>query len=326
MKSVMQTKEWSELRQSQGWRVHEVEDVFVLEKKLPFGFSFLYAPEVDFMSISTKLQKIYENTKKIAKENRAIFTRFDFINQKNSLFGEKMVKILNQNQFIKSFEEIQPEFRQIIDITGSEEKILTKMKPKGRYNIKIAQKHGLEIAHSLQLTADSKKPKKTDIDEFYKIFVETAKRDGFQIRPKSYFQKLYEILGAAGLAEIITVRYNGVAVASGIFTFYDGIVTYLYGASLSQYRNTMAPYLMHWEAIREAKHRDYKFYDLLAIAPFGKIRMTNDELRMTKKYSGITRFKEQLGGIKYQTVGSWDIVNRPGWYKIFRFIEKIRRS
>lgn len=314
MKSVMQTKEWAKLRESQGWRVHLVEDVFVLEKKLPFGFSFLYAPEVDFFTVN--FTKFLPKIQEISKKSHTIFARVDFINQKNSLFGEKIAKILNQNQFIKSFEEIQPEFRQIIDMAGSEERILAKMKPKGRYNIKIAQKH--------ELTID----KNGDIDEFYKIFIETARRDGFQIRPREYFQKLYEILAPAGLAEIITIRYNGTAVASGIFTFYDSVASYLYGASLSQYRNTMAPYLMHWEVIREAKYRNCRFYDLLAIAPFGEIRnpsTSSGQANSKHKYSGITRFKEQFGGIKYQTMGSWDLINKPTIYALFKILEQIRR-
>lgn len=312
MRSLLQTQEWAMVKQAQGWRVHWIEEILVLEKKLPFGLSFLYAPEVDFYKFSTKLQKFYENTKKIANDSHAIFTRLDLINQKNNKINEKIAKILTNYGFIKSFEEIQPEYRQIVNISGSEERILTQMKPKGRYNIKVAEKNSVVVEKS------------ENVDEFYKIFRETAGRDGFEVRPKKYFEDLFKILHEANLAELLVCRYNGKAIAAGIFTFYEGIATYLYGASSSEDRQVMAPYLMHWEAIREAKKRDCKFYDLLAIEPFDtryKIQDTNSK----HKYAGITRFKEQFGGIKYQTVGSWDLVHKPTWYWMFKIAEKMRR-
>ena len=316
MKSLLQTKEWANLKESQGWRVHWVDEILVLEKPLPFGLSFLYTPEVDFFKVnfSTFLPKI----KEISQKSHSIFARLDFLNQKNSLFGPKIEKILKQKLFIKSFEEIQPEYRQIVDITKAEEMILIKMKPKGRYNIKVAQKSGLVVEKSDPSTSLGT----GNIDEFYKIFVETAQRDGFEIRPKKYFQELLQILKSAGLAEMLIIRYNGTPVAAGIFTFYKEMASYMYGASLSEYRNVMAPYLMHWEAIKLAREKGCKFYDLLAVSPFG----SDIDSNLVVKYAGISRFKEQFGGIKYQTVGSWDLVTKSCWYWLFKIIEKIRRK
>jgi lipid II:glycine glycyltransferase (peptidoglycan interpeptide bridge formation enzyme) len=308
MQSLLQTKEWASLRESQGWRIHWADEILVLEKPLPFGLSFLYVPEVDFFKID--FAKFLPKIKEISNKSHSIFLRLDCLNQKNSVFGSKIEKILQPKKFIKSFEEIQPEYRQIVDISKSEETILAKMKPKGRYNIKLAEKHGIVVEKS------------ENIDEFYKIFIETAHRDGFQIRPKKYFEKLFKILKSAGLAEMLVSRYNGIPVAAGIFTFHQEMASYMYGASLSKYRNLMAPYLMHWQAIKLAKAKGCRFYDLLAISPFG----ANADKKLVAKYEGITRFKEQFGGIKYQTIGSWDLVTKSCWYWLFKMIEKIRRS
>ena len=51
MKSLLQTPEWVSVKVSQGWKSHEIEGVFVLEKSLPMGRSFLYAPEVEWEAI-----------------------------------------------------------------------------------------------------------------------------------------------------------------------------------------------------------------------------------------------------------------------------------
>lgn len=313
MKSLLQTKEWAKLRESQGWRVHWVENILVLEKPLPMGLSFLYVPEVDFYKL--EIAKNIEKIKEIAKKSQAIFIRLDILNKKNSKFSQIIASNLKKYNFIKAFEEIQPEYSQITDITKSDEQILTAMKPKGRYNIRVAQKN------QVTCTKYQESEIKEGINIFYDLFKKTASRDGFGIRPKAYFEKLMEILSPAGLAELLVCSYNGKPVAAGIFTFYDEMASYLYGASSSEARNVMAPYLMHWEAIKLAKEKDCKLYDLLAISPFGE----NPNQKLVKKYEGITRFKEQFGGRKVQTFGSWDLVTKPLWYNLFKMIEKMRR-
>lgn len=316
MHSLLQTKEWTDFKASQGWMSHQIDDIFVLEKKLPLRQSFLYAPEVEYKLLQNT--KIYKNTKEIAENNHAIFFRLEVIDE----FDEKIVEILEKNHFIKSFEEIQPEWRQIIDLAKSEAEILAQMKQKGRYNIKIAQRNGVIIEKS------------KNIDDFYKIFRETAKRDGFEIRPKQYFEKMMNIFGSRDVAELWVAKYNERTIAAAIVTFYDGVATYLYGASSDEYRNVMAPYVLHWRIIQEAKKLGMARYDLLAVSPEDRNRLEENgkwlgNRKMENrdhKYAGITRFKEQFGGRKVQIVGSWDLVYKPSWYKIFKIIENFRRK
>lgn len=313
MKSLLQTKQWADLRQSYGWQAHWIEDILVLEKPLPFGKSFLYVPEPDFGSIDFKV--FMPKVAQIAKNSQSIFLRIDFINKKD----EAIEKSLKKFKFIKAFEEIQPEDRQIIDISQSENEILAQMKPKGRYNIKIAEKNGVEVAES------------GNISIFYDIFCQTAKRNGFSIRPLKYFQDLYDILAASDNVKLLIASYNEKPIAAEIVTFYGQTASYLYGASLDDFRNVMAPYLMHWEAIKLAKEKGCKYYDLLAVAPQGEIRNSplgmNFEIRkLMEKYAGITRFKEQFGGEHVKLLGSWDFVYKPIWYAGFKIAEKLRRA
>lgn len=329
MKSLLQTKQWAALRQAQGWQIHWVEEILILEKKLPLGKSFLYSPENEWENIDTKYEIIYENTKKLAENSKAIFLRLEILDK----YDEKIVQKLKENGFIKSFEEVQPEWRQIIDITKTEDEILAQMKEKGRYNIRVAKKHNIVIENP---PAGGEK-----IDEFYTIFCQTAKRDGFQIRPKQYFEKLFENLKNDNLVELLVAKYNGKTIAAEIVTYYDGVASYLYGASANEYRNLMAPYLLHWQAILNGKKRNCKTYDLLAIEPFRqpqsaigfdgnninfKAAESGKRTVAQHKYTGITRFKEQFGGRKVHLVGSWDYVYRPTWYKLFKMAEQLRRK
>lgn len=295
--SLLQTSQWAQLKEKNGWQAFEVEHVWVLVKTLPGGKSFLYAPEVEW----NKIVNIITNIKNILEKHRPIFIRLEILDK----IDDNIIKILKENRFIKSFEEVQPEWRQVINIADSEEKILAGMKQKGRYNIKVAQKHNVVIEKS------------TNINKFYEIFCQTAKRDGFEIRPRQYFEELMQILEPAGLAELWLARYNEKTIAAVIVTFYQGVASYLYGASSDEFRNLMAPYLLHWRVIQRAKEKGCRTYDLLAVAPEGV---------ENHKYTGITRFKEQFGGEKIQIVGSWDLVFKPFWYKIFKIVENYRRK
>lgn len=299
MKSLLQTKEWAALRESQGWQVHAVDDISVLEKSLPFGKSFLYVPEITMGEIEN-IQTFIINIQKNINTKNTLFIRLDILDEKDAEITQK----LTENGFIKSFEEIQPETRQIVEITGTDEEIMGSMKEKGRYNTRIAQKRGVAIEKS------------ENIDEFYKIFQDTAKRDGFEIRPKEYFKKMLEILAPQGFAELLLARYNGKTIAAEIVTYYGETASYLYGASSSEDRNVMAPYLLHFESMRRARDKGCKYYDLLAVAPEGEEK---------HKYAGISRFKRQFGGRTVQLVGSWDYILKPVWYKLFKLAEKTRR-
>ncbi len=306
MKSLLQTQEWVDLKVSQGWKSEKIDDIFVLEKPLPMGLSFLYAPEVEWRTIKD-LQNFLEKIQKNIKKNGTIFVRLEILDEND----KKMVQKLREKKFIKAFEELQPEWRQIIDISKSEEEILAQMKPKGRYNIKVSQKHGVEVTICpIDRLNDG-------IEIFYDLYQQTAEHQKLSLRDKKYFLEMMKSLYPRGEAAIIIARYNHVPLAAIIVTFYDRAASYLYGGTSRLHKEVMAPYATHWQAILEAKKRGCKIYDLLAIAP--------PEAGENHKYANLTFFKEQFGGQKINIVGSWDLVYKPLWYKIFKLAESFRR-
>jgi len=305
MKSLLQTPEWVGLKVAQGWKSHEVDGIFVLEKSLPFGQSFLYASEVEWARVKN-IENFLENIKKNVKKSGTIFLRLEIFDEKD----DKIVQKLRQENFIKAFEELQPEWRQIIDISKSEDEILGAMKPKGRYNIRVAQKHGVEVTICpIDRLVDG-------VEIFYDLYEQTGQYQKLTLRDKKYFLEMMKVLYPRGEAAIFIARYQNMPLSALIVTFYDGIASYLYGGTSRLHKEVMAPYIAHWQAILEAKKRGCKIYDLLAIAP-------PDEPQ--HKYANLTFFKEQFGGRKANLVGSWDLIYKPFWYKIFKAAEKFRR-
>ena len=147
------------------------------------------------------------------------------------------------------------------------------MKPKGRYNIKLAEKKGVVVKES------------EDVSSFYELLLDTSSRDGFFINTKNYYESMLNTLSQA---KLLCAYYDEKLIGAGIFTFTKNQGLYYYGASSNEYRNLMATYLLQWRAIQMAKEKNCRFYDFLGIsAPDAK----NDRLE------GVTEFKLKFGEI-----------------------------
>lgn len=306
MNSIFQTKEWEDLKLQTGYQKrYRLEDILVLQKNIAFGRTMLYSPRVSEEQLAKKFENgektkiFFEKIKDIAKKNKSIFYRLelDIPLTHNS-------KFVVPEGFVKSFEEMQPEHTLVLDISKSEEEILKQMKQKGRYNIKIADKHKVEV----------KKSRK--IDNFYKLYIETAKRQKITFREKQYFQKLIDILEPKGYCEVFEASTEGEVLATAIVTFFKGRSTYLFGSSSRKNNKAMAPYKLHWKIIQDAKERGCREYDFFGVAP---------ENKPNHPWAGVTSFKEKFGGKRVSLMGSYDLILKPLEYKLFKVAEKVRR-
>lgn len=315
MRSLLQTKLWADFKARHGWLVHPVslagipQPTFVLERALAFGQSMLYAPELSVENWSAVLPELTVQARKLSPA--AIFFRLELF-EPLSETTESLVVQLTQAGYRKSFEAVQPEHRQWVSISDDETKILANMKEKGRYNVRLAQKKGVITRVSTNVS---------DVEVFYKIFQQTAARDGFKIRGLKYFQDLCQTLFDHNVGELVIAEFAGQPLVALVLTYYNGLASYLYGASSNQQRNLMAPYAAHFAAIQAAKQRGCETYDLLQIAP------ADDEGNApnNRPYANLTRFKQQFGGQRIDLVGSWDLVFKPFWYSVFKAAEQLRR-
>ena len=303
--SIFQSKEWEEFKLATGYeKSYRVQDILILQKRLPAGRTMLYAPMVDRDKVArAKSQEFISELKNIAKENKTIFFRLEL--NIPSTYDPKLSTI----GFVKSFEEMQPENNWILDLTQSEEEILSGMKQKGRYNIKIAQSSNLTFSGSSE--RDSK-----ELNAFYDQYEKTGKRHKIAFRGKKYFTALLEILGPKGYAKAIAVWHGKTPLASAIVISFGKSALYLYGGSSDENRNLMAPYFLHWEIAKEAKAAGLEEYNFLGIAP-------DDDPKHS--WAGVTRFKKQFGGEQADIQGSYDLPIKPLEYQVFKIAEKIRR-
>jgi lipid II:glycine glycyltransferase (peptidoglycan interpeptide bridge formation enzyme) len=206
--------------------------------------------------------------------------------------------------------DVQPPDTVLIDLSRSPEELLSGMKSKWRYNIKLAEKKGVAVADE-GLAA---------LDEFYGLYTATSKRDGIALHPKGYYRRLFEL--AAGYAgspradiRLWVARHEGQALAAIVTLFYGEEAVYLYGASGDEKRNLMPAYALQWAAMRAARDAGCKRYDLYGIPP------SDDP---GHPMAGLYRFKTGFGGELLHYAGSWDYVYRLLPYAILRTLERAR--
>jgi len=319
MATIFQTKEWEDFKLKTGWQKSwRVFDVLVLEKKIPLLGSMLYSPMMSRDQTKMAMQKIFlDQIIKIAVDEKAIFYRMESADE-----SEGDIDPIKSG-YIKAFEEMQPEHTLLIDLTKSEDDILTQMKQKGRYNIKVAEKNEVKIENG-------------SIEDFYKLYEAMAKRQKITHRNIAYFQTLVDNLSAKEYVQVFVAKNSNQSsvisdpkkpdngkrttdndvLASAIIVFYKETCTYLFGGSSDEQREKMAPYKLHWKIMQLAKERGCKYYDMFGIAP------TDNEKH---PWAGVTRFKKQFGGTEFTAIGSWDMIFSPIKYKLFKLAEKIRR-
>ena len=210
---------------------------------------------------------------------------------------------------VKSLADIQPPDTTVLDLTLSEDELLANMKPKWRYNIRLAEKKGVSVKACAE----------DGIDVFYALYEQTAKRDGIALHTKDYYRSLLRLAKREGAHSACTctlyiAEHEGEALAAIIVLFLGKEAVYLYGASSNNKRNFMSAYLLQWAAIRDAKKVLCTSYDFYGMPP------TDDE---NHPMHGLYRFKTGFGG---------KIIHRPGsidfplskLYAPFSFAEKLR--
>ena len=173
--------------------------MLILEKKIPPLGSMLYSPMLDRrQQLTIRNPDFLAKIREIAKDVSAIFFRAEID------VPSDRSKPPTAAGFIKAFEEIQPEHTLVLNISKPEEEILREMKPKGRYNIKVAEKHGVRVIKGLPADATALQAGK--IEDFYKLYETTARRQKITHRALSYFQNLVDILGKKGYVKVFMAK------------------------------------------------------------------------------------------------------------------------
>jgi lipid II:glycine glycyltransferase (peptidoglycan interpeptide bridge formation enzyme) len=173
-----------------------------------------------------------------------------------------------------------------VDLTLSEDELLNEMKPKGRYNVRLAARHGVIVSVENTLVG---------LDRFYQLIRAAGERDDFFVEPYEFFEDIFNSLSGSGMLKILIARHETEALAGMFYIQYGDRATYFYGGIANEKRELMAGYAMQWEAIKLAKANGMRVYDF-----FGFTELDDPD----HPYQNFSKFKRQFGGDAKKYVGA----------------------
>jgi len=313
----VQTWEWGTFQESQGHKVYRL-GVFDNKKLVKaYLLSFHKIPQTNY-SIGTVLRgpaidgEMIENIKKIAQNENAIFVKFEpdviekVYDNKNQIIKNRAT-VLNYPNLVVSPKVAFYPHSYLIDLTKSEDELLASMSPKTRYNIKVANRHGVVI---------SKETHDRGFEIYLKLLFDTTKRQGFYLHSQDYHRQLWSILKNTGFVDIYMATFQGEVLAAFMLFKTKDRLFYPYGASLDTHREVMAPTLLMWEAI--------KYGQSLGLKSFDTWGCLGPEAHEGENGFGFHRFKQGYGGDLVQFIGTYDLIINSNLYKLYNLVDKYR--
>jgi peptidoglycan pentaglycine glycine transferase (the first glycine) len=327
--SILQTREWGDVKSKYGWfsehliwkdstgKIKAAANVLSKELKLPIiqkKFVTIYIPQGPLFDWSKEdlREEVLDDILEYANEKGAFSVKIDpeivywigeEVDTKNQKYqsAQKIWTDLGKNGWVFSPQQVQFKNTAWIELNRSEEKLLSDMKQKTRYNIRLAKRKAVSVREAGI----------GDLAVLYQMYLETSVRDGFIIRPKEYYFEVWSQFMAAGMATPLIAEVDKTPVA-GLVLFHLGERSwYIYGMSTENHREKMPNYLLQWEAIKKSKALGCRIYDLWG-AP--DVFSEEDDLW------GVYRFKQGLGCEAVQRFGAYDFPINKNTYKIFNRI------
>lgn len=312
----LQSYEWGEFREKTGVKVIRrgfyegptlLSALQLTIHKIPYTrWTIGYLPKG---TMPTK-EHIHE-LKKISIQEQCIFIQLE----PNIPSSSETISSLQALGLQPSFHPLFTKYTFQLDLTQSEEDLRKHMHPKTRYNVRIAQKHGIQIQEEHTHQA---------FKEYLRLTQETTKRQGFYAHTPDYHTTMWETLHkhSDGLSAVLLIAWYTpessppVALTAWVLFILHDTLYYPYGASSSSYREVMSSNLMMWEAILYGKKKGLKKFDM-----WGSL---GPEASKNDPWYGFHRFKAGYGPQLLEFVGSFDLIISPQLYFLYKVANSLR--
>jgi lipid II:glycine glycyltransferase (peptidoglycan interpeptide bridge formation enzyme) len=316
----LQSWEWGEFKILTGAKVIRlgVFDTSSVTKKMVQGFQvdihpvpglpfkiiyFPRGPMPDEMNLNALI--------KLAKRENAAYIKMEpnvahACREENISGFTDIKKFLADNNCVDG-KPIFTKYTFVLDLAQGVDSILKNMKPKTRYNIRVAQKHEVKVVED-----NSDK----GLETFIKLFFETTNRQKFYGHTPDYYRKMKKALDGSGIYHLLLSSYQDQVLSADIFFTFNGTLYYPYGASTREHREVMSTYQLFWQAINlgiESKCTKFDMWGALGPNPDPK-----------DPWYGFHRFKEGFGAQLCEFVGTYDLLINPPIYKMLSFADDWR--
>lgn len=315
----LQSESWLRFQESTGRNVVRFsgEDFCAngIVHELPIVGKYLYVPRGPIMETGgDRMAANRETVRRLITGARAAGAKWVRIEPyTDEALGE--IRQACEERVVKAPHDVQPREVFAMDVSKPDAELLAGMKPKTRYNIRLAEKKGVRV-----VVSDDGECR----DAFVDLVLATALRKRLVPHPSAYYRKMLDaLLGKAG--KLFVALHGDDILGINLVVHHGGTATYLHGGSAGTKREYMAPFLLQWAAIRDARDAGCAWYD------FGGVRTRNEgqETRNEKDdWEGITRFKT---GFSPATTprrfpGAYDIVLDRRAYRSYDMLRLVREN
>lgn len=313
--TFLQSWEWGEFQKQLGY---DILRLGILENKSLVAIAlvikirakrgnFLFVPQGPIIQIKSSKLKVQNYLRVITRHLAPIAKKegFSFIRISPLLDDSpECQKMFTKLGFRKAPLYMHAEHVWKLVLHKTEDELLSDMRKTTRYLIRKATKAEVIIEKRTDTKA---------VEDFMRLYKETVSREQFTPFSKEYILHEFEEFLKTGRALFLFGKLDGTCRAAALIISTDSTAFYHQGASVHD--KVPVPYLLQWEAIREAKKRGCRFYNFWGIAP-------NDSNR--HPWAGLTLFKKGFGGSQLDYLPTQDKPISP-FYAIPWVIETITR-
>ena len=305
-KTFLQSWNWGEFQKEMGNKIWRT-GVYDSDKLIGVALvTKLAAKRGTFLLIQhgptgNGLESLTKELKRIAEEEKASFIRIAPLYENNKE-NEKLFHALGFRKAPMHANAYESTWK--LDIMSNEEDLMANMRKTTRYLIRQTQKNqDLEVYQ----TNDIK-----ELDTFKELNRKVANRQKFVPFSDEYLRREFLALAPT----LFFARYKEKVIAVAFVIFWSNTGFYHHAASLAEYAKISAPYLIQWEAIKEAKKRGCALYDFWGF--------TDPKKYPKHPWAGPTLFKMGFGGQAYEYVKTQDYPISKKYYLTYLF-EKLRK-
>lgn len=222
--------------------------------------------------------------------------------------SERSLKLMKELGLKKAPMYLSVEYAGILDLSKSDEEILTGASQGFRRKLRKAEKNEIKLSAE---TSDEA------IGEFCKLEKLHAERQRYVAFSESFLKKQFEAFREGGEVVIYTARKDGEVLAQNFMIFYGPEASYHYGVSSELGMKYSAAPLLHLAAMDEARKRGCMRYNLWGIV--GREETSH-------RFYGVSEFKRSFGCEELKYTPAHDLILKPLKYQLTKAVETARKK
>lgn len=264
------------------------------------GIKYLYLAYGPTMDSESRLGHALDSVSKRARELRVDFVRMDI---PLDIASAKL-----KNSGLKHVTDMQATYHMVLDLTPSKEDLWKEVASRTRTYVNTAPKRNL----SFEISNNP-----NDLNDFLKVQAMTAKRQGINMYPRSYYEALIETLMPKGNCNLYFAKTPDDVIAGALCVDWGGTRYYLFAATNDELnRKAHGAQALMWWLIEDAKQRGLTAFDYGGVVPLDWEH---------HPWIGHTRFKKNYGGEIIKGGGTWDMPINKIKYHLYTLAKKVKK-